>query len=284
MKSLITGGPVTPLFSAVVLGQYNVTYYRCDDTGFIQTDPAYWLAEAYTDAITALDVGLVQRNLTQAKLTTALIERSMPKATRFIDYGGGYGLFTRLMRDKGFPFLHHDPHCVNIFAAGFEAGFSSEAGVSRYDLLTAWEVFEHLSDPIAVIKTLVQQSRRVLFSTVLVPNETPGQIDDWWYFTPETGQHVSFFTAQSLRRIANDLGIHYYTDNISLHLFSSESLGQHPFTVPWRQWPVQLAKDLSHLVSKFTQRRNSLLEHDFELALKRLQATHQTTGVSSDQT
>jgi hypothetical protein len=34
----------------------------------------------------------------------------------FVDIGGGYGLLTRLMRDRGFDFYWKDPHCENIFA------------------------------------------------------------------------------------------------------------------------------------------------------------------------
>ncbi len=38
----------------------------------------------------------------------------------FLDYAGGYGVFTRLMRDIGFDFYWHDPYTQNLFANGFE--------------------------------------------------------------------------------------------------------------------------------------------------------------------
>ena len=63
MKSKITGGSTTLLFTAKVLNQYDVKYYRCNDTGFIQTENPYWLPEAYSDAITKLDIGLPYRNI-----------------------------------------------------------------------------------------------------------------------------------------------------------------------------------------------------------------------------
>ena len=37
-----------------------------------------------------------------------------------VDYGGGYGLLVRLMRNSGFDFYRYDPYCANFFAKGFE--------------------------------------------------------------------------------------------------------------------------------------------------------------------
>jgi hypothetical protein len=62
MQSKITGGDTTLLFTTRVLNKYDVKYYRCMDTGFIQTEEPYWLADAYSSAITKLDVGMVFRN------------------------------------------------------------------------------------------------------------------------------------------------------------------------------------------------------------------------------
>jgi hypothetical protein len=39
---------------------------------------------------------------------------------RFIDYGGGYGLFVRLMRDAGFDYYWFDKFCDNVLSKGFE--------------------------------------------------------------------------------------------------------------------------------------------------------------------
>jgi hypothetical protein len=40
-------------------------------------------------------------------------------------------------------------------------------------LLTAFEVFEHLDEPIKDINTMFEQSDNILFSTLLIPNPTP---------------------------------------------------------------------------------------------------------------
>ena len=75
-RSLITGGPTELLFSARVLNKFNVRYYRCIETGYIQTETPYWLDEAYSSAITSLDLGLASRNCENVELTSRIIDRS----------------------------------------------------------------------------------------------------------------------------------------------------------------------------------------------------------------
>ena len=62
----------------------------------------------------------------------------------FLDFGDGYGVFTRWMRDEGYAFFHYDQHCPNLFAPGHEADIS---GSVRYELATAFEVFEYIVEP-----------------------------------------------------------------------------------------------------------------------------------------
>ena len=75
---------------------------------FIQTEKPYWLAEAYTDALVAADVGVMQRNLQTSAVTSAVISLLFPAAKTFLDFGGGHGTFVRLMRDRGFNFFWQD--------------------------------------------------------------------------------------------------------------------------------------------------------------------------------
>lgn len=106
MQSKITGGPTTYLFTGRIMNKYDVKYYRCNQTGFIQTEEPYWLNEAYSDAITKLDIGLPVRNVDlSVKVSKLLVKYFDHAGKKFLDYAGGYGLFTRLMRDKGFDFL-----------------------------------------------------------------------------------------------------------------------------------------------------------------------------------
>jgi len=216
MRSKITGGKTTLLFTKKVLNKYDVKYYRCNETGFIQTEEPFWLEEAYSSAITKLDIGLPSRNIYLSERLSSLLVTSFNYKGTFLDYAGGYGLFTRLMRDKGFDFYHTDKYCQNLFAEHFD--ISDLQDNTNFELVSAIEVFEHLTNPLQEIKNILKFSDNLLFTTELQPEGD--NINKWWYISPETGQHVAFYNIQSLAYMAKDLGYNFYTDGKLLHMFS----------------------------------------------------------------
>jgi 2-polyprenyl-3-methyl-5-hydroxy-6-metoxy-1,4-benzoquinol methylase len=134
------------LFKATVLLKYNVAYFKCTNCGFIRTENPYWLKEAYSDAISSLDIGLVERNFNLTQIAAPIIKCYFNYKSKFLDYAGGYGLFVRLMRDRGFDFYRQDIYCDNILARNFD--ITDLNSPSRFEMLTAFEVFEHLHDPL----------------------------------------------------------------------------------------------------------------------------------------
>jgi hypothetical protein len=89
-------------------------------------------------------------------------------------------------------------------------------------LATAFEVFEHVPEPLKTIEQLYGLAEAVVFSTELVPKETK-QIGDWAYFGTEHGQHISFHTEDSLRCAASSVGWEYVKLSDSWHFFGSPS-------------------------------------------------------------
>lgn len=240
------------LFShAKMLGCHEIAYYRCMGCGFIQTEEPYWLAEAYSEAINRADVGMVRRNLRQATIVRAIITAFCNSGGRFIDYGGGYGLLTRLMRDAGFDFYRYDVHCENIFAKDFEA---DEAGTGEYELLTAFEVFEHLVNPVDEIRKMLGFSRNIFFVTQLLPTNTP-KPDEWWYYGLDHGQHVSFYTRESLQALADRFSLHLTSDGVSRHMLTAKKISPFLFNVVSKHM-------LATVLSPFTRRR-SLVPADY---------------------
>lgn len=262
---LICGTHCTFLFRAEVLGKHSVSYFECASCGFIQTEKPYWLEEAYGTAISTLDVGLVSRNISLSKTVASMIQSNFDIRGRFLDYAGGYGLFVRLMRDSGFDFYREDCHCENLFAKNLD--LKDLPPGSRFELVTAFEVFEHLANPLLEIEKMFIFSDSVLFSTELIPGKIQSA-KDWWYFVPETGQHISFFTMSSLESLAASLKCRLYSDGTSLHILTRREL-----THPFRPKPLQLIQSiLSRGLRKWKQvapagsTLESLIPKDFEAA------------------
>jgi hypothetical protein len=212
-------GGLREVFQHQVLGKYAAQYFQCDGCGLLQVREPHWLDEAYSDAIASADTGILQRNLYLCKVASTILWRLFGAEGKFLDAAGGYGIFTRLMRDVGFDFYWWDPHAENLLARGFEAA----AGDESFAAVTAFEVLEHLLDPIAFLTGLTQRTgaRTFLISTELFAGEAPAQ--DWWYYAFETGQHISFYRRSTLEVIAQRLGLRLYS-NRNIHLLTDTPL------------------------------------------------------------
>lgn len=199
-----------------ILGRHAAEYRRCRACGYTFIAEPHWLQEAYATAITALDTGIVARNLWLADATCALLGLSLRGARRCIDYGGGSGMLVRLMRDRGHDFHWYDAYSPNLLARGFEADLAR-----RYDLATAFELVEHLPEPVAGFETLHRLAPALLVSTELLPDPAPPPMPgSWWYYAPEAGQHIGFFTERALRVVAERLGLALSTNGRNLHLLA----------------------------------------------------------------
>ena len=88
--------------------------------GYVQTEDPFWLEESYYSSINDSDTGMMMRNLWHMNVTTTLIYFLFNTKGQFLDYGGGYGVFVRLMRDIGFDYYWQDKYTENLFAQGFE--------------------------------------------------------------------------------------------------------------------------------------------------------------------
>jgi hypothetical protein len=220
MKCRICSDDAQLFQTGVVLKKYKVSFFQCRSCGFMQTEEPYWLPESYAEAITRADVGIVDRNAKMAKMTKSIISCYFNADAKFIDYGGGAGLFVRMMRDYGYDFYWLDAHCQNVFARGFEA--DSSPG-THYELLTAFEVMEHLPDPVPEIEHMLKLSKNILLTTSPLPAKTP-KLDEWWYYGLDHGQHVSFFTLKALAVLAEKLQLKVYSDGVYLHLLTDKNL------------------------------------------------------------
>jgi Methyltransferase domain len=240
---------VSPFFGeTTVLRKHRVRYFRCEGCGFIQTETPYWLEEAYSSAIAGQDVGIMQRNLINREITSAVLNLLFPNALHCVDFGGGHGILVRLMRDRGFEFSWSDLHAVNDYARGFDC----QPGLT-YDFLTAFEVLEHLVNPVDDLSKLMTMSENVFVTTCLMPEPTP-DLASWWYYLPTSGQHVSFHTKKSLALLAGRFERHVISFG-PYHLFSKRPLSRLLYRLASTFRTAQIVNILF--------RRPSLIERDF---------------------
>ena len=211
----ICQAPASLAFTTRVLDRFDATYCRCGACGFLFADDPYWLAESYNQPITSSDIGILARNLNSVRMVASLLNACFNPDGTFADYGGGYGIFVRMMRDRGFNFFRDDKYCPNLFANGFD---TTESNCDRFDLITAFELFEHWVSPTHELEQLLQKTDTVIFTTELLPTPLPSP-NSWWYYGFEHGQHISFYTSKTLDMLAAQFGLTCYHAR-GIHLFT----------------------------------------------------------------
>ncbi len=214
MKCNICNSETRLVKELVVRKKYKAEYCLCNTCGFMHVNNPTWLKEAYEKPINITDTGYVMRNVFLSKKTLILFALFFGSRGTYLDYAGGYGILTRLMRDYGLNFLLDDPYTQNFFAQGFE--YKNQ----KIEAITCFECFEHLESPIKDIEKMIAISPNIFFSTRLLPKEIPS--DNWDYYGTEHGQHISFYSLETLKFIAKKYNLYLYSNNDNLHLFTKK--------------------------------------------------------------
>jgi SAM-dependent methyltransferase len=138
---------------------------------------------------------------------------SLPASVRHLDYGGGSGALAHILRQSNWNSASYDP----FIDRGVEVG-----SLGKYDLITAFEVFEHVPDVqklMSDLRLLLSSDGIALFSTLLSDgNLQPNQRINWWYASPRNG-HISLFSRNSLVTLARGNGWNVASFSQGLHLF-----------------------------------------------------------------
>ena len=182
-----------------------------------------WIEWSHTKAISNLDTGLVSRCISASRLTATLLFLEGKKGSIGLDWGGGTGLLTRLLRDQGFQIHSYDKYAKADHAEGFEASRIQSEEPATF--MTSIECFEHLVSPIDAFKIVSQKKEYFIFTTEVINTPPPDPAKgSWWYFLPESGQHITFISQKGLEEFRKILGFDHYIAFGSLHVMSRSRL------------------------------------------------------------
>jgi SAM-dependent methyltransferase len=194
-----------------------VYYRRCADCQFLFTDAfddwsfEDFRAHIYNDAYKLVDPDYESARPRSNADVVARMWGALKTDIRVLDYGGGNDTFCATLRGAGFPVaVTFDPF-VPEYATAPEG---------RFDLVTSFETFEHMPDPvagIAAIAELAAEPGLVFFSTLLQPADIEKQRLNWWYAGPRNG-HVSLFSREALRRVWGRFGYKVANLNDNIHV------------------------------------------------------------------
>jgi SAM-dependent methyltransferase len=197
-----------------------IYYALCEGCGFCFTPEIYtWPLEKFKSAIYNDDYVLVDpeyldvRPRTMFEVLRSTYFPALPPSVRHLDYGGGNGRLAQLLRQSGWQSTSYDP-------VADEHVDPQQLG--KFDLITAFEVFEHVPDTsklMSDLSSLLSDDSLILFTTFLSDgNIDPNRRLDWWYASPRNG-HISLFSKKSLAVLAQRYGFLFGSFNSSWHVF-----------------------------------------------------------------
>lgn len=196
-----------------------IYYFRCSACEFVfAPEICAWNLEQfaeriYNDEYVKVDPDYVDiRPIANAAALVQMFGDVGP-SLRHLDYGGGAGVLSGALVREGWDSVSYDPF-VDRDARVDELG--------EFDLITAYEVFEHVPQPSQMVRelsSLLVDEGIVLFTTLLSDgNIVTGQRLGWWYASPRNG-HVSLYSRKSLATLASRFGFKFGSFSEGFHAF-----------------------------------------------------------------
>lgn len=195
-----------------------IDYFFCENCGFCFSPEIYsWDVEKlsnkiYNDDYIKIDPDYIDL---RPRLNASSLEKIVKKnkhKIKHLDYGGGRGLLSQLLSESGWNSTSYDPffHSNSYFE-----------NLGKFDLITAFEVFEHVPNPkklLTDLSALLAGDGVIIFSTVLSDGEISAkQPLTWWYASPRNG-HISLFSKNSLSLLSQEHGFQNASFSAGVHI------------------------------------------------------------------
>jgi len=187
-----------------LLERYNQNYFSC-------TSPLEGGYENYLKDEPHIKKTFKRR----LKLFTPVIKKSTD--LHILDVGCATGVFLEIMRDLGFKTTGIE---ISDFARGVavKKGFdvhsteleSTHFPQAHFDLITMWDVIEHLEDPLSALKNcqkLLKPEGHLVLSTPDASAWLARFLGNHWLGFQCLGEHVFFFGKKSIRNMLEKAGL-----------------------------------------------------------------------------
>jgi len=157
------------------------------------------------------------------------LSRRRPPSASILDVGCSEGRFLVLARDKGYKVTGLEPHPLAVERARREFGLDVSCGTLQtvalegtFDIVTLWDVPEHLDDPLASLRRIAgllaeggvlvlktPNFHRWIQREAGIPEEDlrPRIYPYWGSNSWHAWDHINFFTADTLRRMLRRAGL-----------------------------------------------------------------------------
>lgn len=192
-----------------------IYYRRCQQCAFTFTDafdtwtPETFQRNIYNHDYITVDPEFVEvRPADNASMVAATFQASRA-FIKILDYGGGAGLLAQRLRDQEFSAITYDPFST-----------FNEMPSETFDLITCFEVLEHLPSPKETVTTMaamLKERGAILFSTMVQPASFEKMGLSWWYAGPRNG-HISLYSSQSLAHLFALHGMKIASSSENLHI------------------------------------------------------------------
>jgi hypothetical protein len=161
------------------------------------------------------------RRMARRKL--GLLRRSAPSGRVLLDVGSATGFFVHEASMAGWEATGIEPsswaasYARDRLGVDVTYGTLDDAHGDKVDVLTAWEVIEHVTDPYAFLRkshSLLHPTGVLALSTPVTDTLVPRALGQHWIGWDKVPEHQSFFSRRSLHALLSRSGFSV----VSLHL------------------------------------------------------------------
>ena len=187
-----------------------VSYRLCTQCQFVFTDffegfsDVQWQRYIYNEDYIKVDPEYLSVRPSQNANDISTLLQGKKDSILGLDYGGGNGMTSSLLRESGWAFDTYDP---------FGHTDISPDRIGRYNFCSAIEVFEHLPDPVGTLRDVTEKVSAGALIILIGTQVLDGKISNesrlsWWYAAPRNG-HVSIYSKKSLQILGAAFGLTY---------------------------------------------------------------------------